>query len=137
LPVAVAGDGPYLIDADVTTFLQHAASQDLDLPPGYFSGLIDRMEAEPRIGTCSGKAYFPADTASREATRFPLVDSTRFVSEKELPAPADFLSISSVYRPRLAAPLHRARCDRASWAVFRFSSRPCHASSAESCKARP
>lgn len=31
---------------------------DLDLPPGYFSGLMDRMEADPRIGTCSGKAYF-------------------------------------------------------------------------------
>jgi glycosyltransferase involved in cell wall biosynthesis len=30
---------------------------DLDLPPGYFEGLIARMEAEPRIGTCSGKPY--------------------------------------------------------------------------------
>ena len=28
---------------------------DLDLPPRYFETLIDRMEAEPRIGTCSGK----------------------------------------------------------------------------------
>lgn len=31
---------------------------DLDLPPGYFEGLISRMEADPRIGTCSGKPYF-------------------------------------------------------------------------------
>lgn len=31
---------------------------DLDLPAGYFAGLMDRMEANPRIGTCSGKAYF-------------------------------------------------------------------------------
>lgn len=31
---------------------------DLDLPHGYFEGLISRMEADPRIGTCSGKAYF-------------------------------------------------------------------------------
>jgi glycosyltransferase involved in cell wall biosynthesis len=30
---------------------------DLDLPPRYFETLIDRMEAEPRIGTCSGKPY--------------------------------------------------------------------------------
>lgn len=30
---------------------------DLDLPPGYFEGLIRRMEADPRIGTCSGKPY--------------------------------------------------------------------------------
>lgn len=31
---------------------------DLDLPPRYFEILIDRMEANPRIGTCSGKPYF-------------------------------------------------------------------------------
>jgi glycosyltransferase involved in cell wall biosynthesis len=31
---------------------------DLDLPEGYFEGLIRRMEANPRIGTCSGKPYF-------------------------------------------------------------------------------
>lgn len=31
---------------------------DLDLPPGYFSGLIAQMEANPRIGSCSGKPYF-------------------------------------------------------------------------------
>jgi len=36
---------------------------DLELPPRYFEILMDRMEADPRIGTCSGKAYFrtPAD----------------------------------------------------------------------------
>ena len=33
---------------------------DLDLPLHYFERLIERMEAEPRLGTCSGKAYFPA-----------------------------------------------------------------------------
>lgn len=31
---------------------------DLDIPPRYFEILIDRMAAEPRLGTCSGKAYF-------------------------------------------------------------------------------
>lgn len=30
---------------------------DLRLPPRYFETLIERMEANPRIGTCSGKAY--------------------------------------------------------------------------------
>ena len=34
---------------------------DLVLPPAYFERLIERMEADPRIGTCSGKAYFPLD----------------------------------------------------------------------------
>jgi hypothetical protein len=32
---------------------------DLDLPPRYFEILIQRMEANPRIGTCSGKPYYP------------------------------------------------------------------------------
>jgi glycosyltransferase involved in cell wall biosynthesis len=31
---------------------------DLDLPPRYFEILLERMRAEPRLGTCSGKAYF-------------------------------------------------------------------------------
>jgi len=30
---------------------------DLDLPHRYFETLIERMEADPRIGTCSGKPY--------------------------------------------------------------------------------
>ena len=39
---------PYLCKLDL----------DLDLPEGYFAGLMDRMEADPRLGTCSGKAYY-------------------------------------------------------------------------------
>jgi glycosyltransferase involved in cell wall biosynthesis len=31
---------------------------DLDLPQRYFETLMDRMNAEPRIGTASGKPYF-------------------------------------------------------------------------------
>ena len=31
---------------------------DLDLPPKYFEILIERMAADSRLGTCSGKAYF-------------------------------------------------------------------------------
>lgn len=31
---------------------------DLDLPKGYFSGLMDRMEADPRVGSCSGKTFY-------------------------------------------------------------------------------
>ena len=30
---------------------------DLDLPPRYFEILMDKMEADPRLGTCSGKPY--------------------------------------------------------------------------------
>ncbi|MEM8597271.1 MAG: glycosyltransferase family A protein, partial [Pseudomonadota bacterium] len=40
-------DYPYLCKLDL----------DLDLPRRYFETLIDRMEADPRLGTCSGKPY--------------------------------------------------------------------------------
>lgn len=36
---------------------------DLEMPPAYFETLVSRMEADPRIGTCSGKPYF-VDTAT-------------------------------------------------------------------------
>jgi poly-beta-1,6-N-acetyl-D-glucosamine synthase len=32
---------------------------DLDLPPRYLEILVERMEADPRLGTCSGKPYYP------------------------------------------------------------------------------
>jgi poly-beta-1,6-N-acetyl-D-glucosamine synthase len=34
---------------------------DLEIPPRYFETMLQRMEADPRIGTCSGKAYFRGD----------------------------------------------------------------------------
>ncbi|MFO8126300.1 glycosyltransferase [Yoonia sp.] len=40
---------------------------DLDLPPGYFAGLMNRMEADPRVGTCSGKTYY-IDKAGRKVS---------------------------------------------------------------------
>jgi hypothetical protein len=33
---------------------------DLELPDRYFELLIDRMEQNPLLGTCSGKPYYPA-----------------------------------------------------------------------------
>jgi len=38
---------------------------DLDLPPRYFELLIQRMEANPRLGTTSGKPYFVAAGSGR------------------------------------------------------------------------
>ncbi len=46
-----AGEFTYLCKIDL----------DLKLPPRYFETLIQRMEAEPRIATCSGKAYMPTN----------------------------------------------------------------------------
>jgi len=38
---------------------------DLDLPPAYFSGLMNRMEANPRVGTCSGKTWYAGPNGER------------------------------------------------------------------------
>ncbi len=35
---------------------------DLDLPEQYFETLIEQMQRHPRLGTCSGKAYYPAES---------------------------------------------------------------------------
>jgi len=53
---------------------------DLDLPPRYFELCIERMEADPRIGTCSGKPYFPLP-GHDGPVQLPLRDPTGFVSE--------------------------------------------------------
>ncbi|MGO8970860.1 MAG: glycosyltransferase family 2 protein [Myxococcaceae bacterium] len=54
---------------------------DLDLPPGYFAGLMDRMEKQPRIGTASGKPYFFPPGTKDDSVQFPLTDTSRLVSE--------------------------------------------------------
>jgi glycosyltransferase involved in cell wall biosynthesis len=47
---------------------------DLQLPPRYFERLMEKMESDPRIGTCSGKSYIPVDAEQ------PLTSA--YVSEK-------------------------------------------------------
>jgi biofilm PGA synthesis N-glycosyltransferase PgaC len=64
--------GPGVIEAFYYGYDQVDVSQfdfvckfdlDLDLPPRYFEILIQRMNDNPRIGTCSGKAYFRDKTS--------------------------------------------------------------------------
>jgi len=54
---------------------------DLELPAGYFAGLIDRMEANSRLGTFSGKPYFLRGDPGASVS-FPLDGDERLVSEK-------------------------------------------------------
>ncbi len=58
--------GPGVVDAFYAGYdaicpddYEYLCKLDLDLwlPPRYFEGLIERMESNPRIATCSGKAY--------------------------------------------------------------------------------
>ncbi len=51
------GDFDYLCKLDL----------DLDLPPRYFETLMERMEANPRLGTCSGKAYMPVNPSDPQS----------------------------------------------------------------------
>jgi glycosyltransferase involved in cell wall biosynthesis len=55
---------------------------DLVLPPAYFAGLMDRMEAEPRVGTCSGKPYFFPPGTPDDHVEFPLSTAQGLISEK-------------------------------------------------------
>ncbi|MEA2710778.1 MAG: hypothetical protein QOF78_3379 [Phycisphaerales bacterium] len=54
---------------------------DLDLPPRYFETLMERMEDDPRLGTCSGKPYFHSG-GPQERTHYPIAPGNGFVSEK-------------------------------------------------------
>jgi len=53
---------------------------DLDLPPRYFEQLIDRMNADPRLGTISGKPYFPPQVlgGGKAPSRDELLKGDRF-----------------------------------------------------------
>lgn len=58
---------------------------DLDLPPRYFELILDRMEANPRLGTCSGKPYFNKhrDKASSAPAGARVINrAAGFISEK-------------------------------------------------------
>jgi glycosyltransferase involved in cell wall biosynthesis len=55
---------------------------DLDLPADYFEQIMSRMEADPRIGTCSGKPHYRRGGIPAEKTEFPLVDVRQYISEK-------------------------------------------------------
>lgn len=57
LETVFLGDYNYLCKLDL----------DLDLPSRYFSGLMDKMEADPRIGSASGKTYY-VDGAGRHVS---------------------------------------------------------------------
>ena len=54
---------------------------DLDLPSDYFERIIQRMEEDPRIGTCSGKPYFRRK-GPLPTTSFPIARAGGYVSEK-------------------------------------------------------
>ena len=72
---------------------------DLDLPHGYFEALMRRMEQDPRLGTCSGKPYFPPIGTEHDAHRLgPLIDTTRLVSE----ACGDEMSVGMIKFYRVA-----------------------------------
>ncbi len=73
-------DGYATIDPDAFDYVCKL-DLDLDFPVEYFATLMDRMEANPRIGTCSGQPYFFPPGASTDVAAFPLRDASGLVSE--------------------------------------------------------
>lgn len=78
---------------------------DLDLPPRYFEVLMARMEAEPRLGTASGKPYFPPEAldgrpipAREDLLRGDAFDVSNLVSE----ACGDEMSVGMIKFYRVA-----------------------------------
>lgn len=57
---------------------------DLDLPPRYFEILLERMRADPRIGTCSGKPWMELDG--------------RLVDEKNMTGGENSVGMTKLYR---------------------------------------
>jgi len=55
-----------LVVVDLNDY-QYVCKLDLDLimPPRYFERMIERMDREPRLGTCSGKTYFRVKGSDR------------------------------------------------------------------------
>jgi hypothetical protein len=74
-------DGYATIDPDDFDYLCKF-DLDLDLPPQYFERILQRMEDDPRLGTCSGKPYFRRSGEPAPSTVFPLTDLHHYVSEK-------------------------------------------------------
>jgi biofilm PGA synthesis N-glycosyltransferase PgaC len=74
-------DGYATVDPDA---FDYVCKLDLDLvlPPRYFATLMDRMEADPRIGNCSGKPYFVPPGRPADYGSFPLTEASGLVSEK-------------------------------------------------------
>jgi len=59
---------------------------DLDIPPRYFENLMERMETNPRIGTCSGKPWYLKKSLRErrdpsQRTKFPISRHDGYVSE--------------------------------------------------------
>jgi len=73
-------DGYASIDPDAFDYVCKL-DLDLDFPAEYFATLMDRMEANPRIGTCSGQPYFFQPGAPTDVAAFPLRDTSGLISE--------------------------------------------------------
>lgn len=70
--------GPGVIEAfyaglDTVDYQQYSylckLDLDLNLPAGYFEELVRRCEENPRIGTCSGKAYMELDNGELKSEK--------------------------------------------------------------------
>jgi poly-beta-1,6-N-acetyl-D-glucosamine synthase len=90
---------------------------DLDLPRDYFARLLDRMQADPRLGSCSGKPFY-RDAAGREVPEF--CDDEIVVGMTKLYRVACFQAIGGFVREVMWDGIDSHRCRLLGWTARAF-----------------
>lgn len=85
---------------------------DLDLPRDYFEQLLARMQAEPRLGSCSGKPFY-RDASGREIAEF--CDSEIVVGMTKFYRVACFQEIGGFVRQVMWDGIDSHRCRLLGW----------------------
>jgi biofilm PGA synthesis N-glycosyltransferase PgaC len=91
---------------------------DLDLPPGYFEGLVAKMEADRRLGTCSGKAWY--EDAEGRGRFMELIGDEMSVGASKFFRVSCFRQIGGFARQVMWDGIDCHRCRMLGWKVCSF-----------------
>ena len=91
---------------------------DLDLPTGYFEGLMRKMEGDARLGTCSGKAWF--EDPSGSGLVMELIGDEMSVGASKFFRTQCFLQIGGFARQVMWDGIDCHRCRMMGWKVRSF-----------------
>jgi biofilm PGA synthesis N-glycosyltransferase PgaC len=91
---------------------------DLELPTGYFEGLIRKMEEDPRLGTCSGKAWY--EDPAGGGLLMELIGDEMSVGASKFFRTACFVQIGGFARQVMWDGIDCHRCRMLGWKVRSF-----------------
>ncbi|MGA1400961.1 MAG: glycosyl transferase family 2, partial [Phycisphaerales bacterium] len=91
---------------------------DLELPTGYFAGLIRKMEEDPRLGTCSGKAWY--EDPAGGGLLMELIGDEMSVGASKFFRTACFVQIGGFARQVMWDGIDCHRCRMLGWKVRSF-----------------